>query len=97
MSPEECLEDFQRTEARKQQFADMLGDHPVHNLIYEDIVAHDSPAREEIQRFLGLEPRPLQTPTLKINPETLSEIIENYAELQARFCGTPYACFFQQD
>jgi LPS sulfotransferase NodH len=95
VSAEECLEDFQLNEAHEKQFADMFADHPLHEATYEDIVAPDSPAREEIQRFLGLEPRPLQTPTLKINSEALSEIVENYGELQARFRDTPYARFFE--
>jgi len=58
---------------------------------YEDLVA-DRPAQSlRITRFLGVEPRTLTTEWVKVNPDRLATIIENYDEVAERLRDTPFA------
>jgi hypothetical protein len=95
LTPAECQEDFDTVAAWEGQFAETFGNHPKIEVSYEDLVRPGSNQLREVQEFLGLEPRELQTATQKMNPDSLSEIVENYEELRAHFAGTPHAEFFQ--
>lgn len=46
--------------------------------------------------FLGLQSAPVSTSTRRINTRTLSELVENYAELQAALADTPWAAQLEQ-
>jgi hypothetical protein len=50
----------------------------------------------DVQRLLGLEPRPLIVSVRQQNPEPLRELIENYDELRGSFAGLPEAAFFEE-
>jgi hypothetical protein len=75
LSVEECLADFRLQAEREARFRSLFAEHPVLEVTYEQLPL------EEIQRFLGVEPIELHTPTLKMNPEP-SEMLTNYAELR---------------
>lgn len=46
--------------------------------------------------FLGLQSAPVSTSTRRINTRRLSELVENYAELQAALADTPWAAQLEQ-
>ena len=56
---------------------------PVFFLWYEDLLAHPQRLFDELQRFLGVEPRPLQSSAQRIVSSGASSWIANLAEVQA--------------
>jgi LPS sulfotransferase NodH len=91
LSVEQCLADFAKQERREARFSRLFADHDVLEVLYEDLPL------SAIQRFLGVEPRTLHTPTLKINPDRISDVLLNYEELREAFRDTPYADYFDHD
>src|SRR2546430_282318 len=75
LTPAECLEDFARTEARERLFREYFGDHATLETTYEAVVSNRGHIRERIGEFLNVAPAVLSTPTLKINPENLREVV----------------------
>jgi hypothetical protein len=75
LSIKECLADFRLQAKREARFRRLFADHQVLEVTYEDLPL------DEIQRFLGVRPMALSTPTLKINPEP-GEMLTNYDELR---------------
>jgi len=63
--------------------------------VYEDLVSPENPVLPAIQQFLEVEPRELLSRTQKMNPDSISDVIENYSELSAYFASTPYAEYFR--
>lgn len=67
---------------------EVFRDHELQNVQYEDLVADPSREFARIQSFLGVEPRDLAIRTARQNPQPLSVLIENYAELSEACRGT---------
>jgi hypothetical protein len=67
---------------RQQAANDLYRDHRSLVLTYEDIVAPQSSALDDLQTFLGIDTRPLSTPLLKIIRNN-SEMVLNLKEVQA--------------
>lgn len=60
-------------------------------LHYERLIADPERETRRILDFLGIERRaPLKSPYRKINPESLAEVVENYAEVCEALAGTPW-------
>lgn len=64
-------------------------------IIYEDLARDQERELATALRFLGLPPQPLTSGTRKQNLQPTRELIENYAELEARFRHTRWHEFFQ--
>ena len=64
-------------------------------VLYEDLERDEERRLEALLRFLGLPPQPLTSSTRKQNQQTPRELIENHAELEARFRRTRWHEFFQ--
>jgi LPS sulfotransferase NodH len=94
LSPEECLEDFARTEEREALFQGHFEGHGMFRTTYEAIVGDRADVRTELTRFLGVSPTALTTPTLKLNPDDLRSVLEDYEALAAAMQGTRYAVYF---
>lgn len=60
--------------------------HPTVQLTYEELLA--DPAIEHVQRFLGVDPRPLKSEEVKRRTTPLSETIGNWDEIAAALRGT---------
>ena len=94
LSPEECLEDFGRTEEREALFQGHFEGHEMVRTTYEAIVSDRADVRAELARFLGVSPTVLTTPTLKLNPDEPRSVLENYEALAEALRGTRYAMYF---
>ena len=64
-------------------------------ILYEDLERDQESQLAAILRFLGLPPQPLTSSTRKQNQQSTRELIENHAELEARFRHTRWHEFFQ--
>jgi hypothetical protein len=95
LSADECLADFERQERREGRFGRLFKTHEVFDTSYEDLMEPGGSTLREIQRFLGVDPVELRTWTRKMNPEELSDVLENYAELREAFSDTRYAAYFE--
>jgi LPS sulfotransferase NodH len=95
LSPEECEEDFRRTEERQASFRAMLRDHQVLEVSYEELVGDGEATLARVQEFLGVEQRTLETRSVKLRSGPVREVVENYDELASHFRGTPYGAFFE--
>jgi hypothetical protein len=89
----ECLDDFARTERREISFRDSFRDHPTLETTYEAVEGNRDGVGERLADFLGVAPARLTTPTLKINPDDVRLVLENYEELAEAFRGTPYGSY----
>ncbi|MGH2722693.1 MAG: hypothetical protein ACRDI0_00230 [Actinomycetota bacterium] len=95
LSPEECEEDFRRTEERQASFRAMLRKHEVLELSYEQLVGERKHTLARVQAFLGVQERELTTKSVRLRTRPVREVVENYEELAKRFRGTRYGVFFE--
>lgn len=93
---EAALAWFESVEAREQRFADLFSDHPTFAAYYEDISDDMDGVLLGLQRFLGVDPRPLAPATSKRSQRPLRAEISNYDELKAGFVGTPWLAYFTE-
>lgn len=63
-------------------------------IFYEDLERDAERQLAVLLRFLGLPPKPLTSSTWKQNQQSTRELIENHAELEARFRRTRWHEFF---
>jgi LPS sulfotransferase NodH len=92
---DECLRDFNQTREWEQTADQFFKHHPLLEVIYERLAEDPVSETARIQKFLGLEPHPLQARTYKQIQKPLTQSIQNYYELKARFTGTEWAKFFE--
>jgi LPS sulfotransferase NodH len=89
----ECLDDFARTEGREIVFREYFRDHAMLETTYEAVVASRDGVRERMADFLGVAPARLTTPTLKINPDDVRQLLEEYEAFAEAFRGTAYGWY----
>jgi LPS sulfotransferase NodH len=92
---EDCLQDFVRTRQWEREADGFFRDHPLLQVTYEELSSDPGSESVRIQKFLGLEPAPVQAHTYKQLRKPLSQAIRNYAELKERFAGSEWAEFFE--
>jgi LPS sulfotransferase NodH len=92
LDPAACIADFDRVERHAAFVARMFADHPVLDITYEALTGTDATGEHaRLQAFLGVRQHPLKTVIAKLSELSPARTIENYAELENRFRGTPYA------
>ncbi len=96
LTPEQCEDEFRRTEERERQFDSCFRHRPLLEVYYEQLAADTEPECRRILDFLGVSQRRLQAGTVRQNVRPLSETIKNFDELRDRFAGTPYEEFFAE-
>lgn len=92
---DECLRDFEDIATQERKYRQFFSGHPIFEVTYEQIVGSQPAQVAEVQKFLGVDPEPLSSPTIKLRTNRLDEAIENYAELQKAVRGTPYEGYFE--
>jgi hypothetical protein len=94
IEPKQCLSAFKHMEADERALDELAGDHEVFHLSYEELVADQR--IDELQRFLGVEPRPLSSWFSRLRTRPLSETIDNWDELAATLRGTRFEAFLAE-
>jgi hypothetical protein len=51
---------------------------------------------DELFKFIGVRPQPLQGKTLKNTQDDLREVVLNFDSLRAHYAGTAYASMFDE-
>jgi LPS sulfotransferase NodH len=80
-----------QTQQWEREAVQRLKDHPVHTVFYEDLVNDQEKSYSDILRFLGLGSHSPKVGTRRQNPEPMSELIANYADVKQHFCSTEWA------
>lgn len=93
ISLEECAYALETFEQQAREHDALFHEHPMLAVWYEDLAERRDETLEQVQGFLGLEPRRLTVTLRKQNPEPLRELIANYDELAAALRPTRYAAF----
>ncbi len=74
-----------------QMYRQVFANNPYLEVTYESFVANRDYETQRILKFLQIEPFvPLTSPLVKINPESLSDLIENYDEIVRILRGTTF-------
>lgn len=89
------LKDFIQTRQWEQEADSFFKDHPMIEVIYEDLSENTTGQIQKIQQFLGLPEYPVQAQTYKQIQKPLSEIIQNYEDLKIKFQNTEWSTFFE--
>jgi LPS sulfotransferase NodH len=93
---QECLDDFVRTRAWEEEFDAFFSDHPLLEIQHEALAADYQSEMRRVESFLGLRHEAVRPDTHQQSSKPLSISIQNYAELKARFAGSPWQEFFTE-
>ncbi|MEM7758247.1 MAG: sulfotransferase domain-containing protein [Cyanobacteria bacterium P01_A01_bin.40] len=88
---------FNDIESWERNTQELFGDSQVKNIFYEDLVSRYDESIKALFDFLAvpeIPPSEIKTKHKKQNPEPLSQLIQNYDELKAKFAGTPWSHYF---
>lgn len=91
IDPLELQQELEHSSALIEAQRSMFSKCRYHEMFYEDFVENRTTESPKLLRFLDVdEGRELTTDLLKINPESLANLIENYDEIAACLRGTPH-------
>ncbi len=91
---DEAKRRFSKIQSWESEANKSFRNHDMIHVTYEQLAAEPQPTLNDIQKFLGVEPRNLSSFHTKQNPERLSVLIENYSELKAKFADTSWIKYF---
>ena len=88
IEPERIVGILVRLQEQQLALAALCREHPVFELSYEDLAAGNR--LDDLQRFLGVEPRPLTSRYSRLDPRPLRDKIENWEDVSAALAGTQF-------
>jgi hypothetical protein len=94
VDPQEAIAAMRSARERYRHFESVFRDHPYLALTYESLFDGQRLHAETAGRicgFLGVAPHPMQSRLVKLNPESLREMVTNYEELAAAVARTEFA------
>jgi LPS sulfotransferase NodH len=94
IDPQKCLAEFQQRKASHEEIQQYIRHHEVFDIVYEDLAADPHRHLQAIQQFIGTDIRDLKINKVKQETRPLSEVIENYDELQNFFRQTEWKYLF---
>jgi LPS sulfotransferase NodH len=89
VDPAKCIEVLDRISEQERRLDELAHDHRSFPITYEELVGTRN--IDELQVFLGVEPRELTSRYERLRERPLSEVVENFDELAAALAETPYA------
>ncbi len=96
LDPDEMLAFFEKMRAGEAQYDDLLRDHPLIEVCYEDMTRDYAGEMQRVQEFLGVAIEDIAPATSKRPSRPLSAQIANYDELKEICAQTPWADFFTE-
>jgi len=95
IDPKILLEDFRRRQKRFDKYQKLFDDFPFLKVSYESMLADQNTETRKILKFLGVDREiKLTTELVKVNPDSLEELIENYEEVKQTLLNTEFENFF---
>ena len=96
LPPDEAAAFFARVAAWEAEYDALFAGHPGCEVVYEQLTRDYGAVMRGIQSFLGVDYEDVDPGTVKRPSRSLASQIENYAELKARFLGSPWESFFSE-
>ena len=99
ISPEVAVKEMRRVQEQFEEFERLLSHHHKIELVYEDMIdgqCLSDEATKAVCGLLGLETRPMCCDYVKVNPNQLNVMVENYQELCEALRGTPFERFLDE-
>jgi LPS sulfotransferase NodH len=94
INPHEMIAELDRRAAAIEYQRQLFSGCPSLEVFYEDFVANRAAESGQLLRFLEVdESHDLQSDLVKINPESLTDLVENYEEVRHALLGTPHEKF----
>jgi hypothetical protein len=94
IDPKILLEDFRRRRKRFDKYRKLFEDFPFLEVSYESMLADQNTETRKVLKFLGVDASmPLTTDLVKVNPDSLEDIIENYGEVEQALINTEFKDF----
>jgi len=93
ISPNSAVQNMKRVAAQFVYFEDFFAHHKKITLVYEQMIEGSGlsdHAASEVSRLLNIEYKPLSCEFVKVNPNELRLIVENYDEIVSAFRGTEF-------
>jgi LPS sulfotransferase NodH len=97
LDPDSLLEEFERTALWRLQGEARFRDHEMLEISYEDLTRDPEATFIRVCDFLAVPRRRPASSFKKQNPEKLSDLIENHAELEERFRGSRWREYFTEE
>lgn len=88
---------FEKIELWEENINELFGQSQIANISYENLSQHYGETISSLFNFLGVPEIPIEqikTKHKKQNPEPLDRLIQNYAELKAKFANSPWKHYF---
>lgn len=98
VSPQAVIAEMRRVGHQFDEFEALLSHHHKIELVYEELInGHclSDDAAAAIQRLFEIEPAPMCCEFVKVNPNSLELMVENYNELAAALKGTEFERFLK--
>ena len=96
LSVSECEEFFVETKKFEIETRQSFEKHSMVEVVYEDIISDQSSTLNRVFSGLNVLNELTETNLKKQNPESLSELCENYQELKKDFENSEWAVFFEE-
>jgi LPS sulfotransferase NodH len=96
ISPDAAIKAMQQTQKQFEEYEKLLVNHHKIELVYENMIngrCLSDHATKEICKLLDVEDRPLCCDFVKVNPNELKLMIDNYEEIVSALHGTPFKRF----
>ena len=96
VDPAAAIAQMRRARAQYERFEALFAAHPRLPVVYEDLIEDQRLRPAEGRRicgFLGVEERPMSSRFVKLNPDSLEDIVTNYDELLGAVRRTEFAEF----
>lgn len=94
LDPDRLLSDLRERQERIERHRRLVAGFPVLEVIYESFTTDRDVEPERIQSFLGLDTvLPFESDLIKINPDTLGDLVQNLDDVRMRLAGTEFERF----
>lgn len=96
IEPQNCLSYFKKMDEWEKKYHQIFRDNDALEILYERLQQDPQNELKNIQAFLNLPIRKLNSPLQKQRGEPISIAIKNYEELKDKFKGTCYEHYFSE-
>ena len=97
LDPLESQQYFESMAGYETRYRNLFANHQILEITYEELSLNTLRTLKRVLAFLGVESYfPLHSPVTKINTQSLSKKIRNYAALKNYFQHTPWQKFFTE-
>jgi len=94
VDPKILIKDFRKRQKRFEKYRRMFRDIPFLEVSYESMVADQDTESHKVLKFLGVDQlMPLTTDLVKVNPDSLEELLKNYDEIRETLKSTEFENF----